>query len=212
MKATKNEVYMSFVRTLNVPEWSLPYLLGDTPWEELEDDDRVNLENFRASYEILSFSGSKFFTRSVAFGLACTVVPAQCIPACLVDLRSYAQGAGRIGQDNIVFPIYGGCKNYHAVSAAGFRLDGRMNLQSAAQTVYGHYKNALQNGTVAGFMIFSNGQLLLTTNEAFTHNFKVIVGRDPIQKLKGNRDTGFHLVPVSLQTACARPSRKALFA
>lgn len=150
MKATKNEVYMSFVRTLNVPEWSLPYLLGDTPWEELEDDDRVNLENFRASYD--------------------------------------------------------------AVSAAGFRLDGRMNLQSAAQTVYGHYKNALQNGTVAGFMIFSNGQLLLTTNEAFTHNFKVIVGRDPIQKLKGNRDTGFHLVPVSLQTACARPSRKTLFA
>lgn len=33
MKAIKNEVYTSFVRTLNVPEWSLPYLLGDTPWE-----------------------------------------------------------------------------------------------------------------------------------------------------------------------------------
>lgn len=212
MKTTKNEVYTSFIQTLNIPEWSLPYLLGDTPWDELDDEDRVNLENFRASYEILSFSGQKFCTRSVAFGLACTVVPAQCIPVSLMDLRSYAQGSGRIGQDNIVFPVYGGCKNYHAVFAAGFRLDGRLNLKSAAHAVYSHYKNSMLIGNVQGFMIFGNGQLLLTTNEAFTQNFKVIVGRDPIQKLKGSRDTGFHLVPVSLPTECSRPSRKTLFA
>lgn len=210
MQKTNNELYNSFLTTLNVPEWSLPYLMSDTPWDDLDDDDKQNLMEFKADWRIVSFTGSKFYTRSTAFGLACTCIPAQCMPRDLVDMRSYGPSTGRIGGNNLVYAIHGRGKNRHyAVQGSGFRLDGRLNLQTAAHALYNHFKTS----TAKGFMIFTNGWLLYTSNEEFTHDFSVLACTETVQKLKETRVQGrkhFYLNAVSMMTFSVPPIRKTL--